>query len=72
MSYNYMKLNGRIIEKFGTQYKFAQALGLSERSVSLKLNNKVPWSQVEITKACDLLGIEPEVMSDYFFNLNVQ
>ena len=36
MSFNYSKLRGRIIEKFGTQGCFARKLGVSERTLSLK------------------------------------
>ena len=41
----YSKLIGRIAEKVGTQSEFAARIGLSERSVSLKLNGKVGWKQ---------------------------
>lgn len=47
-------------------------MGLSERSVSLKLNNKVPWKDTEIAKAVDLLEINPEEIPKYFFNHKVQ
>ena len=30
MVFDYSKLSGRIVEKFGTQYNFAIAMGLSE------------------------------------------
>ncbi|MCZ4005815.1 DUF739 family protein, partial [Lactobacillus gasseri] len=30
MAFDFRKLNGRIVEKYGTQYNFAKALGLSE------------------------------------------
>lgn len=33
MPYQYDKLRGRIIEKYGTQGNFAKALGLSSNSV---------------------------------------
>ena len=42
MAYDYSKLLGRITEKFGTQARFSGAMGMSERSLSLKLNSKVP------------------------------
>ena len=48
MSYNYRKLSGRIVEVFGTQAKFADAMQKSERTISLKMNNKIPWNQQEI------------------------
>lgn len=69
MPYNYSKLLGRITEKVGTQYKFAEAIGLSERSVSLKLNGKVGWKQDEISKICGVLEIEPKDIPAYFFAL---
>ena len=72
MSYDYSKLLGRIIERLGTQYKFAQAIGLSERSVSLKLNGKIGWKQEEIVKICEVLEIESKDIPCYFFTINVQ
>ena len=69
MPYNYSKLLGRIVEKVGTQSEFANAMGLSERTVSLKLNGKVGWKQREIAKACDVLAIEVNEISEYFFTL---
>ncbi len=67
MPYDYSKLLGRIVEKFGTQYKFAQAIKLSERTVSLKLNGKIGWKQEEIAKICDILEIDSSKIPDYFF-----
>lgn len=69
MPYNYSKLLGRITEKIGTQSNFAEAIGLSERSVSLKLNGKVGWKQNEIAKICEVLEIEPNDIPAYFFAL---
>lgn len=70
--YDYSKLLGRIVEKFGTQAKFAEAMGISERSLSLKLNGKVGWKQPEIAKACSLLELEDFDIPVYFFTLKVQ
>lgn len=72
MAYNYSKLNGRIVEICGTQAIFAEKMGLSERTISLKLNNKVPWKQTEITKACEILLIPEDEIQSYFFTLVVQ
>ena len=72
MSYNYKKLLGRIVEKVGTQGKFSKMMGLSERTVSLKLNGKVEWKQSEIVNACEILGINDSEISAYFFTLEVQ
>ncbi len=67
MAYNYDKLNGLIIEKYKTKGAFAMAMGLSERSLSLKLNNKVSFKQPEIDKAVELLSINPKNIVYYFF-----
>lgn len=72
MSYNYSKLRGRIIEKYGSQQKFAEAIGWSERTLSLKMTNKVFWKQSEITEASRLLELGEGQIIDYFFTQNVQ
>lgn len=69
--YDYSKLLGKIIEKFRSQQRFAPALGLSERSLSLKLNNMIDFKQNEISKCCTLLGIEQAEIHEYFFTLKV-
>ena len=68
MAFDFRKLSGRIVEKYGTQYNFAKALGLSEHSLSNKLNNKVSWKTNEIAHAMDLLGIDKSKVAEYFFN----
>lgn len=72
MSFEYSKLAGKIKEKFGTQLKFAKAMGLSERSLSLKINGTRNWKQSEIVRACELLSIKPEEIHEYFFRVKVQ
>lgn len=69
MPYDYSKLYGAIAEKCGTRAVFAQKMGLSERSVSLKLNGKIGWKQMEIAKACTILDIDAENIPSYFFKL---
>lgn len=48
MPYRYDKLRGRIIEKCGSQAKFADKIGLSQNSVSRKLNCDVGFSQTDM------------------------
>ena len=67
MAFEYSKLKGKIVEKFGTQGAFAKALGLSQRSLSFKLQGKVFFRQDEIDKSINLLGIEPADINKYFF-----
>lgn len=67
MAFNYAKLLGKIVEIFGTQRKFAEAMGLSERTISLKLNGKMGWKQAEIVKASSVLSIPENSIVEYFF-----
>ena len=69
MPYNYSKLLGRIVERVGTQAAFAEKMERSERSISLKLNGKRSWTQPEIVKACEILGIQKNEIDKYFFAL---
>ncbi|MBY6836942.1 DUF739 family protein [Clostridium botulinum] len=72
MAFNYNKLRGKIIEIFGTQGCFARYLGVSERTLSLKLNNKIFFSQDEIVKSSELLKIDSNKIQFYFFEKEVQ
>lgn len=67
MSYDYRKLRGRIREKFGTQAEFSRNIGLSEVSVSNKLNNVVDWGQDEMESAIVALEIPFSDIHSYFF-----
>lgn len=69
MGYDYRKLLGKIVERVGTQAAFAEKIGRSERTVSLKLNGKRAWTQVEISKACEVLDIPVSEINNYFFTL---
>lgn len=72
MAYDYGKLRGRIIEKYGTLKDFAVDMKWSDRTLSLKMNCKVFWKQPEIMKAANLLEIPFCEVMDYFFSQNVQ
>lgn len=66
MAFNFNKLRGRIVEKFGSCAKFAAAMGHSKVWLSSRLNNVVPWKADEMREAADLLGIAPEEIPRYF------
>lgn len=70
--FNYSKLRGRIVEKCGTQQEFAKTMGMSERTVSLKMQGKIPWKQTDIMKALDVLDLDASDVQDYFFAVEVQ
>ena len=72
MIFNYSKLKGRIVEKLGSNKKLAELIGLSEHSLSLKINNQVEFRQSEIFKICEVLDIDSNAIKDYFFECNVQ
>ena len=44
----------------------------SERTLSLKLNGKVPWKQTDILKAVSLLELSEDDIQEYFFTIEVQ
>ena len=67
MPYTYNKLRGRIVEKYGTQEKFAEALGMTKQGISLKMTGKTAFSQHDINRWCELLDIKTEQIADYFF-----
>lgn len=72
MAYDYKKLSGKIVEVCGTQAIFAKKMKLSERTISMKLNNKIAWKQTEIQKAVEVLGLSDMDIQVYFFTLKVQ
>lgn len=67
--FDYSKLRGRIVEKFGTQQAFAMELGLSDVAVSSKLNGHTYFKQTEIAKAINVLDIAPGDVTTYFFTV---
>lgn len=67
MPYTYSKLRGRIIEKYGTQSKFARKLGVSQNSVSKKMNCQTEFSQADIIQWSMLLDVQKNEYGEYFF-----
>ena len=57
MAFDYNKLRGRIVEKYGSQTEFAKAMDWSGRTLSKKINGKIPWKQTDICTAIRLLGL---------------
>ena len=72
MERDYSKLRGKIVEVFGTMSKFACAMSYSERTISLKMNGKIDFTQSDIAKAVSLLGLRDEEIPTYFFTNKVQ
>ena len=70
--YDYSKLVGRIIEKYGTRENFAKAFGCSVEHLSKFLNNKWYLKQPGIDKMCRLLDSPDKEIYYYFFVQVVQ
>lgn len=69
--FDYAKLRGRIVEKYHTCYRFAEALGIGRVMLSRKLNNKVGFTGRDIEACLRLLDINPSEVGDYFFTKQV-
>lgn len=72
MERDYRKLRGKIVEVCETQAEFARRMGVSERTISLKLNGKIDFTQSDIMKAVMLLNLVDEEIPSYFFTNKVQ
>lgn len=70
--FDYSELLGRLKKYRMTQGDLANAIGIREATLSLKLNNKAFFSQPEINKICEILDISKEDIGLYFFVQNVQ
>lgn len=67
--YDYSALRGRIVEKCGTIKKYAELLNQSNRTVSLKLQNEVRFSQDDISNSIEILELDE--VKPYFFKIKV-
>ena len=71
MSYDYSKLRGKIKEKYSTQDAFAEKIGIGRVSLSQRLNCKLEFSQEEINKSIEVLGLTTSDIPSYFFTPKV-
>ena len=67
MTYKTDKLQSRIIEKFGTQAAFAEALGIDKSTLSRLINEGREWKGSKMMKAVEVLEIPAEEIDSYFF-----
>ena len=72
MRFDYSKLLGRIKECGYTQESLALEVKMSVSTMSLKLNNKAFFTQIEIKRICELLEIPAHQIGEYFFAHEVQ
>ena len=65
--FNYSKLKGRIKEVCQTQETFSKKLGMSEATLSARLNNKTEFTQSEIMNSQMILKFDKMESPLYFF-----
>lgn len=56
-----------MIEKFGSIAAFSTALGLTNTTLSMKLNNKLRFTSDDVIKIVELLDIPEDEIGEYFF-----
>lgn len=68
MTYDYTNLRKRIKEVgFDNEEAFAKAIGIARPTLSLKLNGKAKFDQLEIARIIELLNIQENEIHLYFF-----
>ncbi len=67
MTYKTDRLKARIIEKFGSQKGFANAMKMQESQLSRYLNEGKDWKGSELMRAIELLEIPATQVNTYFF-----
>lgn len=65
---NRNKLKGRIIEKYGTQERFAEIMKTTPQTVTKKINGKSMFNQNDIFEWSAALEIEKAQIGEYFFD----
>lgn len=71
MHFDYSKLRGRIIEKFGSCDAFSNAAGWNPIKTSRILTNKHKMFTEDMEKFVDLLEIDAADIKAYFFTRKV-
>jgi transcriptional regulator with XRE-family HTH domain len=67
MKFDHSKLLGRIKEFGYTQKSLADAIQMSNGTLSLKINNGSHFNSEEMDKIAKLLDISPCEIGEYFF-----
>lgn len=69
--YDYSRLRGRIVEKFGTLKDFFKKLSITETMAYRKINGKAGFSQKDITEWSGLLDITLIDIGPFFYAIKV-
>lgn len=65
--FEYRKLKGRIIEIYGSQQAFANAIGATRATVNNYLMGKSSFTQLKIIEWAEILHIDYKDYLEYFF-----
>lgn len=68
MDYSFLK--GKIVERLGSQEKFAKELGISKQCLSVKLTNKGSFTQTQMAKIIKILNLNETELKLCFFTEN--
>lgn len=71
MEFDYSMFRGKIREKYGTEREFANAIGMNPSTLSLKLSNKLEFSQLDIIVSMKALKATSNLIEPYFFTPKV-
>lgn len=72
VEFDYSKLKGRIVEKFGSRSAFANAVTMNPEQLSRRLNNRTPIKGEEVILFADVLEIDEADLCSYFFTPKVR
>lgn len=67
VEFDYSKLRGRIVEKYGTLGAFAQVAGITEVALSRKMNNKMSITRDDMIRWSELLDISLDDYGVFYF-----
>ena len=67
MRYKTDKLQARIVEKYGTQKAFCEAMCMEQSTLSRYLSTGRDWKGSLLIKAVELLEIPADEIDGYFF-----
>lgn len=71
MDFDFSKLRGRIVEKYGSYAAFFRLLNITDIQASKKLNGKAQFRPKDIIQWSRLLDIGSQDIGVYFFTIKV-
>lgn len=70
--FDYSKLCGRIVEKFGTRKAFCAKAQVTESWLAARLGGKIQFRAIEMHNIARLLDIPVDQIPGYFFALKLR